>query len=142
MSSSQSIAERAYQLWQARGRPHGSEEEDWLEAERQLAIAEEPSRADLRNEGSIDSSLKESFPASDPPASHIPDSPPSNASDKWIAARGRSRTESQPSSSNSMASDSERANNTLSGRASHLPVDETDEAPTAAPGGIASPRQE
>jgi len=37
MTSKQSIAELAYRLWNERGRPHGSEEEDWLEAERQLA---------------------------------------------------------------------------------------------------------
>jgi hypothetical protein len=41
MSSNNSIAKLAYQLWIARGRPHGSEEEDWLEAERQLAGAED-----------------------------------------------------------------------------------------------------
>ena len=40
MSSRQSIEQLAYRLWSARGRPHGSEEEDWLEAERQLAAAE------------------------------------------------------------------------------------------------------
>ena len=40
MSSRQSIAELAYHLWNARGRPRGSVEEDWLEAERQLAAQE------------------------------------------------------------------------------------------------------
>jgi hypothetical protein len=44
VSSNQSIAELAYRLWSARGRPHGSEEEDWLEAERQLAAAEDADR--------------------------------------------------------------------------------------------------
>ena len=33
---SKSIAELAYQLWEARGRPHGTAELDWHEAERQL----------------------------------------------------------------------------------------------------------
>ena len=30
---------------------------------------------------------KESFPASDPPASGLPDKPPRNADEKWKAAR-------------------------------------------------------
>ena len=30
------IAVRAYQLWEARGRPAGTDRDDWLEAERQL----------------------------------------------------------------------------------------------------------
>jgi hypothetical protein len=34
--SDDEIAERAYQLWIERGSPHGSHEEDWLEAEHQL----------------------------------------------------------------------------------------------------------
>jgi LmbE family N-acetylglucosaminyl deacetylase len=32
----QSIGELAYRLWQARGSPQGTAEQDWLEAERQL----------------------------------------------------------------------------------------------------------
>jgi len=35
----------------------------------------------------IDESLDQSFPASDPPASRLPDEPPSNAEAKWRAAR-------------------------------------------------------
>jgi hypothetical protein len=35
-----SIAELAYQLWVSRGCPEGSDEVDWLEAERQIAAAE------------------------------------------------------------------------------------------------------
>ena len=34
------IALRAYQLWQERGCPIGSPEQDWLEAERQFALAQ------------------------------------------------------------------------------------------------------
>lgn len=30
------IAERAYYRWQARGAPHGSDQQDWFEAERDL----------------------------------------------------------------------------------------------------------
>jgi Protein of unknown function (DUF2934) len=86
MSSPKTIAELAYQLWHARGCPHGSEEEDWLEAERQLAAQETTGEVDTSREGDIDASLDETFPASDPPASHTSDSPPSNASEKWAAA--------------------------------------------------------
>jgi hypothetical protein len=28
------IAEMAYQLWEKRGRPHGSDMQDWIEAEK------------------------------------------------------------------------------------------------------------
>ena len=31
------VAVRAYHLWQSRGEPFGTDREDWLEAERQLA---------------------------------------------------------------------------------------------------------
>jgi hypothetical protein len=94
MKSKQSIAELAYQLWSARGRPHGSEEEDWLEAERQLAAAAEPDQPETGRDGApdgagngaVDTSLQETFPASDPAASHLPDLPPSNAADKWRAS--------------------------------------------------------
>jgi hypothetical protein len=30
------IAQRAYQIWQARGQTHGQDREDWLKAEEQL----------------------------------------------------------------------------------------------------------
>lgn len=85
MTMKQTIAERAYQLWNARGRPHGSEQEDWLEAERQLA-SEEVDPSSCAADGALDATLQETFPASDPPASHIADEPPSNAQDKWDAA--------------------------------------------------------
>ncbi len=35
--SGEQVATRAYQLWQSRGEPFGTDWEDWLEAERQLA---------------------------------------------------------------------------------------------------------
>ena len=34
--SHEEIALRAYQLWEERGKPHGSDEEDWYLAEQQL----------------------------------------------------------------------------------------------------------
>jgi hypothetical protein len=39
----------------------------------------------------VDESVIESFPASDPPASRLPDEPPSNADAKWAAAREAER---------------------------------------------------
>ena len=36
--SREQIAKRAYEIWQQRGHPPGTEQENWLEAERQLAI--------------------------------------------------------------------------------------------------------
>lgn len=35
----------------------------------------------------IDDAVNDSFPASDPPASRLPDEPPANAEAKWAAAR-------------------------------------------------------
>ena len=35
----------------------------------------------------VEEAGKESFPASDPPASGVPDKPPANADEKWKAAR-------------------------------------------------------
>jgi hypothetical protein len=118
MSSNQSIAKLAYHLWNARGRPHGSEEEDWLEAERQLAAEAEANVGDAGRESTIDASLKETFPASDPAASHIPDLPPSNAEAKWSAADKRPR---------------KSVNGASASAGSNPPVDETDDAPTTAP---------
>src|SRR5258708_24041029 len=56
-----SIGELAYRLWQARGCPDGTAEQDWLEAEKQLQASRPPS------------------------ASHLPDVPPATAA-KWKAA--------------------------------------------------------
>jgi hypothetical protein len=61
-----SIGELAYLLWQSRGCPEGTAEQDWLDAEKQL-------RAMQR--------------ASDPPASHVPSKPPVNADAKSKAAQ-------------------------------------------------------
>jgi hypothetical protein len=58
-----SIGELAYRLWQARGCPEGSAEQDWLDAEKQLRSMESTEST------AIDSSLRGTFPASDPPAS-------------------------------------------------------------------------
>lgn len=79
-----SIGELAYRIWQARGRPEGTADQDWLDAEKQLKSAQcaaEPTASDA-----IDRSLQETFPASDPPASRQPDVPPANADAKWKAA--------------------------------------------------------
>ncbi len=79
----QTIAELAYQLWEQRGRPDGEHEQIWLDAEQQVknTVAPPPERA----APAIDKTLEDSFPASDPPSSRLPDRPPSNAADKWRA---------------------------------------------------------
>jgi Protein of unknown function (DUF2934) len=66
--------ERAYHLWRSRGSPDGSPEVDWYEAELQL-------------DAKIDESVNDTFPASDPPSSHLPDVPPANAQAKWETAQ-------------------------------------------------------
>ena len=92
MPAHRSIAELAYHLWLARGRPLGSADTDWFEAERHLGVVADAGRS-RTPESEIDASLKETFPASDPPASHLPDIPPSNAQEKWAAAGLKTRTE-------------------------------------------------
>ena len=41
------IAEKAYALWEQRGRPHGSDLQDWIEAER--IVRGKPSRESRRS---------------------------------------------------------------------------------------------
>jgi hypothetical protein len=84
-----SIGELAYRIWQARGCPEGTAEQDWLDAEKQLKSAQRA--AEPTSSEAIDRSLQDTFPASDPPASRQPDVPPANADAKWKAA-DKSRT--------------------------------------------------
>jgi hypothetical protein len=42
---SRSVGELAYQLWQARGCPQGTAEQDWLDAERLLRAKQAPETA-------------------------------------------------------------------------------------------------
>ena len=66
--------ELAYRLWEERGRPEGRPEEDWFEAERRLRSGQHEAAS-----AAVDEAARESFPASDPPSTHIPDTPPVNA---------------------------------------------------------------
>lgn len=112
-----SIGELAYRLWQSRGCPEGTADQDWLDAEKQLRSAAgapetrapETREADLRAAAAtataskaLDNSLKDTFPASDPPASALPDEPPANADAKWQAAgTARTRAAARPRRSKS-----------------------------------------
>jgi hypothetical protein len=105
MPEHRSIGELAYRLWQSRGCPEGTAEQDWLDAERQLRAMQSTARP-AKSEA-VDESLEGTFPASDPPASHAPDKPPANADAKWKAAAASkkspagSRTSRKSSSSSS-----------------------------------------
>jgi hypothetical protein len=57
------------------------------EAARARADGLPGSPAHAGKSAAVDQSVDESFPASDPPASRLPDEPPSNAEAKWAAAR-------------------------------------------------------
>jgi hypothetical protein len=81
----QAIRMRAYELWMARGCVDGYEEQDWLQAERELLDEQSP-EATPSPTRAVDESVQQSFPASDPPASRLPDEPPVNADEKWAAA--------------------------------------------------------
>jgi hypothetical protein len=63
--------ELAYRLWEERGRPVGRAEEDWFEAERRLQSGDHDAESKA-----VDESIRESFPASDPPSPAVPDKKP------------------------------------------------------------------
>jgi Protein of unknown function (DUF2934) len=86
MTGASNTAERAYSLWQRRGSPHGSPDADWYEAERQTFTPPTQANAAV-DPSSVDESSDESFPASDPPATHAEDRVPSNAAEKWKASK-------------------------------------------------------
>ena len=66
--------ELAYRLWEERGRPVGRPDEDWFEAGRRLQSDQHDAES-----AAVDEAARESFPASDPPSSHVPDKVPANA---------------------------------------------------------------
>ena len=84
MPEHRSIGELAYRLWQSRGCPEGTAEQDWLDAERQLLSIQSTVRP-VKSEA-VDDSLQGTRPAGDPPASHGPDHAPANADAKWKTA--------------------------------------------------------
>jgi hypothetical protein len=81
--------ELAYRLWEERGRPEGRADEDWFEAERRLQTDQH--RADS---AAVDEAARESFPASDPPSSHLPDKPPVNVKKRRPSVPRRPPTDS------------------------------------------------
>lgn len=93
----QAVRDLAYQLWLQREPFDGDAESDWIRAEEMLindatlrsGREETKNQAppDKRAQQQTDQTVKESFPASDPPATHFPDHPPINADAKWAAAK-------------------------------------------------------
>lgn len=63
----------------------GGLSDQWQRMTRPHLPSDTLSRAAQSN--AVDESSEQSFPASDPPASHLPDEPPVNAEAKWRAAR-------------------------------------------------------
>ena len=116
-----SIGELAYRLWQARGCPEGTAEQDWLEAEKQLR-SPRPVRG--QSSEAVDDSLKSTFPASDPPASHLPDVPPANAAAKWKAAETARAEPSRPEASRTEPTRAEPARKTPPRRRSQAKSDQ------------------
>jgi hypothetical protein len=76
-----SIGELAYHLWQARGCPEGSAEQDWLNAEKQLKLA--PRAAEPRT---AEPRAAESRSAAAAAAGQRTDEPPASADAKRKAA--------------------------------------------------------
>jgi hypothetical protein len=89
----QRVRELAYRLWVERGSPEGGAEADWYEAERQLLGGRKT------DSQIVDEAAKESFPASDAPASGLPDKPPANAGEKWRAAEAAKPRKRRPKAS-------------------------------------------
>jgi hypothetical protein len=86
------VRDLAYRLWERRGCPEGEDQADWFEAERQLGSGRKT------DSQIVDEAVKESFPASDAPATGLPDKPPANADEKWSAAAKPRKKRAKPTS--------------------------------------------
>ena len=78
------LRDLAYRLWEERGRPEGRADEDWFEAERRLRSGQYEAES-----AAVDEAARESFPASDPPSTHVPDKPPVNVKKRRPSAPRR-----------------------------------------------------
>lgn len=67
------IRRRAYEIWLRAGRPEGSPEEQWRQAEHELFDEDEPATTEAaKSDQELDQELDDSFPASDPPSQTQP----------------------------------------------------------------------
>jgi hypothetical protein len=64
-SGADAIRERAYQIWEHEGRPHGKDFEHWLQAERELAAPKKATKR-TRTSKSADSSAAKRTTGSSP----------------------------------------------------------------------------
>jgi hypothetical protein len=150
MASRESIAELAYQLWIARGQPHGSHDQDWLEAERRLGAAGESqghgAGVDPQREKPRENSIE--MPAQEPvPAVRAVSRPAAAASVSKSSSTGAGRKARGSAASGAAGAAGSAAR---SGRAARKPsvdetrkapvdqirnppIDETDDAPRSAP---------
>jgi hypothetical protein len=74
------IRERAYLLWEEAGCPEGQGNEFWSLAQQEISM----------QDASVDETLEEAFPASDPPADTVAGEP-ANAPPRKLAAKPRRR---------------------------------------------------
>jgi hypothetical protein len=101
-----SIGELAYRLWQSRGCPEGTAEQDWREAEEQLRAAQRAALPTLTD--AVERSPQGKFPASEPPAT-------ADAKSKAAGATRKSTPRAKPQSKSIQSKPQNKPNNDAAG---------------------------